>query len=79
MVPMLFLYIKKGVRMDGYLTIKEVSEKWGVSPRQVQKMCAEGKITGVSKFGKSWVIPETVKRPKDGRITTGEYINWRTK
>ena len=63
--------------MKDYLTIKEVAEKWEVTPRRVQKMCADGSIPGVERFGKSWAIPIDVERPKDGRITTGAYVDWR--
>ncbi len=63
--------------MEGYLTIKEISEKWQLTPRRVQKMCADGLIPSVTKFGKSWVIPETAERPEDGRIKSGKYKNWR--
>ncbi len=65
--------------MDGFLTIKEIAEKWNLTDRQVQKMCSEGKIPGASKFGNVWAIPEDTKRPVDGRITTGQYRNWRRK
>ena len=41
------------------------------------KMCSEGKIPGASKFGNAWAIPENAEKPVDGRITTGEYVNWR--
>lgn len=63
--------------MEGYLTIKEISEKWNITPRRVQKMCADGLIPGVTKFGKSWAIPDTVDKPDDGRVKTGKYKNWR--
>lgn len=65
--------------MDGFMTIKETAEKWNLCERRVQKMCAEGKIEGVEKFGNAWVIPVDAKRPVDGRVTTGEYRNWRKK
>lgn len=65
--------------MEGYLTIKEVAEKWGISSRRVQKMCSEGKIDGVTKFGRVWVVPNDAEKPADGRVTTGEYVNWRKK
>ena len=65
--------------MEGFLTIKEVAEKWNITGRQVQKMCSEGKIPGASKFGNAWAIPEDAKKPNDGRITSGAYINWRKK
>ena len=65
--------------MDGYLTIKEAAEKWGITVRRVQKMCSEGKITGASKFGINWAIPENAEKPKDNRVKTGKYRNWRNK
>lgn len=40
-------------------------------------MCAEGHIPGAVKFGRSWAIPEDAEKPVDGRVTTGEYKNWR--
>ena len=63
--------------MEGYLTIKEIASKWNITPRRVQKMCSEGLIDGVQKFGNAWVIPENAERPKDGRVKTGKYKNWR--
>lgn len=63
--------------MNDYATIKEIAERWGVSTRRVQKMCAVGMIPGAMKFGRDWAIPKDVEKPKDARITTGEYRNWR--
>jgi len=63
--------------MNEYLTIKEIAERWEVTPRRIQKMCAEGKISGAKKFGRDWAIPADSEKPKDGRVTTGEYKNWR--
>ena len=40
-------------------------------------MCLEGKIEGVTKFGRSWAIPVNAVKPTDNRITSGEYKNWR--
>ncbi len=65
--------------MEGYMTIGEIAEKWNLTKRRVQKMCADGEIEGVTKFGTVWVIPENAERPKDGRVTTGKYRNWRKK
>ncbi len=65
--------------MDGYMTVKEASEKWGIGTRRVQIMCAEGSIEGITKFGKSWVIPADAERPVDGRLKSGKYRNWRKK
>lgn len=63
--------------MDGYLTIKEISKKWGLTVRRIQKMCLDGEIPGASKFGTVWCIPENTEKPIDKRIKTGRYINWR--
>ena len=63
--------------LNGYLTVNEIAEKWNLSPRRIQIMCANWDIPGVVKFGRSWAIPESAQRPNDGRITTGEYKDWR--
>lgn len=38
-----------GADMD-YMTLKEASEKWGVSSRQVNYYCVEGRIPGAVKW-----------------------------
>lgn len=63
--------------MNEYLTIKETAEKWDITPRWVQKMCADGRVQGAKKFGRDWAIPAESEKPADGRVTTGEYKNWR--
>lgn len=41
----------------GYITVKEAAEKSGVTPRHVQILCAEERIKGATRFGRSWMIP----------------------
>ena len=65
--------------MEGYLTINELAERWEIAPRTIQTMCAQGKIPGASKFGGVWAVPCDAKRPKDGRVKTGKYKDWRNK
>ena len=65
--------------MEGYLTIKQVAEKWNVSPRRVQELCSSGRIQGVVKFGRDWAIPALAEKPADDRVTTGQYRDWRKK
>ena len=60
-----------------YITIKEASEKWNISVRRVQVLCRQERIPGAEKFGRDWAIPMDAEKPLDGRITTGEYKNWR--
>ena len=65
--------------MDGFMTVKETAERWRLTERRVQKMCSDGKIEGVQKFGSAWVIPEEAEKPEDGRVVTGKYKGWRMK
>jgi hypothetical protein len=51
-----------------YMTAKEAAEKWEITPRRVQVLCAQGKIPGVIRFGVTWAIPKGAVKPKDGRI-----------
>ncbi len=50
-----------------YLNITETAAKWGISPRRLQTLCANGKIEGATRFGKAWMIPKTIQKPLDGR------------
>ena len=63
--------------IEGYLTVNETAEKWGLTPRRIRAMCSSNMIEGATKIGKEWVIPSNAVRPKDGRVTSGEYMNWR--
>lgn len=56
-----------------YKTTVEMSHIWGISERRIAKLCAESRIDGVKKIGKSWVIPEVTEKPTDARIHTGKY------
>ena len=50
-----------------YLKIDQVAAQWGISPRRLQTLCAEGKIKGAARFGRAWMIPKNAKKPIDGR------------
>ena len=58
------------------MTIKEASEKWGISVRRVNVLCNEDRINGVVKFGTSWAIPFDAEKPVDKRIKSGRYIKY---
>lgn len=47
-----------------YLSVAEIAEKWGVSPRTVRNYCASGRIPDAFIIGKTWHIPETAERPE---------------
>lgn len=50
-----------------YMTLKEASEKWGVTPRRVNYYCAGGRIPGAIKMAGVWLIPKDAEKPVDGR------------
>ena len=58
----------------GYLSIKQTSEKWNLSARWINDLCANGRIPGAMKIGSYGAIPENAEKPKDARIKSGRYI-----
>jgi len=50
-----------------YLSPREASKKWNICLRRVQCFCADGRIPGVIKMGRQWLIPITAEKPEDGR------------
>lgn len=57
-----------------YLSISQLSEKWGLSNRRIQILCSTERIPGAVKIGSYWAIPDDAERPKDERIKSGNYI-----
>ena len=55
-----------GADMD-YMTLKEASEKWGITPRRINYLCTAGRIPGAMKMATIWLIPKTAQKPIDGR------------
>ena len=47
-----------------YISCAEAALKWGVSGRSVRNYCAGGKIKGAVLSGKTWLIPESAKKPQ---------------
>lgn len=56
-----------------YLSIRQTSEKWGLSGRRINELCVENRIAGAMKIGSYWAIPADAERPKDERIKSGRY------
>lgn len=50
-----------------YITASQAAEKWNVSQRRVQIMCAQNRIEGAFKLGEAWAIPDDAQKPKDKR------------
>ena len=57
--------------METYLSVREAAEKWGVSQRRIHQYCAEGRIPGAQKLGKSWAVPAGAEKPADPRRARG--------
>lgn len=58
-----------------YLSVKEFSEKWGISPRRIQVLCNQNRINGAKRIGNMWVIPSDNHKPVDARTKTGAQKN----
>ena len=56
-----------GMNMD-YMTLKEASEKWGVTPRRINYYCTADRIPGAVKMGTVWLIPKNSQKPADRRF-----------
>ena len=50
-----------------YMSVKDASALWNVSERWIQKLCEEGRIKGVERFGRAWMIPKNAEKPSDLR------------
>ena len=57
-----------------YIKVSKAADKWGISPRRVRTLCAEGKVEGVIRKGKLYMIPETAVKPMDGRLSKTNII-----
>ncbi|MBE6596325.1 MAG: hypothetical protein E7641_01520 [Ruminococcaceae bacterium] len=55
-----------------YMKIDAAAERWEVTPRRVQALCAAGRINGAVRFGRDWMIPKDAVRPVDGRTKEGK-------
>ena len=73
------LYISKGrsiihsiggITMN-YMTLKEASEKLGISARMINYYCTAKRISGAVKMGTVWLIPKNAVKPIDNRTKEG--------
>ena len=61
-----------------YMTLKEASEKWGVTPRRIYYYCSAGRIPGAIKMATIWLIPKDADKPIDGRTKQGKALKHET-
>ena len=50
------------------MTTKEAAEKWGISERRINVLCAQKRIEGAIKEDGRWSIPDSAHKPEDRRI-----------
>lgn len=50
-----------------YMTLKDASEKWGITPRMINYYCTNGRIPGAVKIASVWLIPKNADKPTDKR------------
>lgn len=50
-----------------YLTTIEMSKRWGITSRRIAVLCEQGRINGVVKKGKTWLISCDSEKPEDAR------------
>lgn len=49
------------------ITVKQAAEKWGVTTRRVQELCKEGKIKGVQRWERTWMVPAHAVLPSTAK------------
>ena len=64
---------------DQTISARQTAANWGISDRRVRALCAQGKIPGAVKQGKSYQIPADAAKPADGREKLKEssrFLKW---
>lgn len=59
------------------MTTEQAGKLWSVSSRRVSELCRNGRIKGAYKIGTSWVMPANTEKPKDERVTNGNWIGYK--
>lgn len=57
--------------MNGYITVQEAAEKWGITSRQVQILCKSNRIAGAARMSRIWIIPENAEKPTNDKRKAG--------
>lgn len=50
-----------------FMSVRDAASIWMLSERRVQKYCEDGRIAGICRFGRSWMIPTDAEKPSDPR------------
>lgn len=58
-----------------YMSAQEAADKWGISKRRVQILCASDRIDNAVRVGNMWILPTIAEKPADGRIKEKKKID----
>lgn len=50
-----------------YFSVREAAAAWGIDPSGIGRLARQGRIPGAKLVGRSWLIPQSAKKPADGR------------
>ena len=53
--------------MSEYMSVKETAAKWGVSGQRVRLLCLQGRVGGIERLGKAYMIPKDAVKPQNPR------------
>lgn len=53
---------------------EQIANEWNLSKRRINEFCSKGKIPGVLKEGRKWLIPDDAVKPDDQRVSSGKYV-----
>ena len=60
--------------MMEYLSIKQTSEKWGITVKRIQVLCIGDVNLVLERLAHIWAISADAEKPDDKRIKSGKYI-----
>ena len=60
--------------MMKYLSIKQTSEKWGITVKRIQVLCIGDVNLVLERLAHIWAISADAEKPDDKRIKSGKYI-----
>lgn len=55
------------IKLD-YISAQEAAERWGITKRRVQVLCATKRIQDAIRIGNMWLIPKSSEKPSDSRF-----------
>ena len=50
-----------------YETTRAAATRWGITPRRVRVLCAQGRVSGAIHVGRDWLLPAGSAQPGDRR------------